>query len=455
MHITNSFGKENIGDIIVLEKLILLIDNRKEQATKYKKILKAEDLKLIVKSSIKEALNDIATLQPDMLILSDSATQNFSEDIHNLKLLSYKFQPVIIALSKSSDIQTKIDTLKSGADDFFEEPFIKEEFLAKINAHLRRLLENQTNLHTGLYNAKISYKAINRTMIYNDKNWAVMLIGINNFDKYKEIYGELAAEKMLQAYIAIINSTLDSSDYLGQLSNDDFILITDSLKAEKMSAYFIQAFDLISTKFYSEQDLKQGYIILSGDDIEEKPIPLVNTSIAVVTNEFKKYNDLKELMTDLLVLHKVVRNRVGSDYLFDRPKIGGKNTTISPIYNNKILLIEEDSSLNLLIESNLIMRNCTIKSYTNIKEITIDILKEYKPAVVIFDAGQDKELSNLEYCDKFLAQETNNTPRIILTSIFHDKEKILSSGADFYLPKPYEIKTLMYWVEKFLKEYNS
>ena len=86
MHITNSFGKENIGDIIVLEKLILLIDNRKEQATKYKKILKAEDLKLIVKSSIKEALNDIATLQPDMLILSDSATQHFSEDIHNLKL---------------------------------------------------------------------------------------------------------------------------------------------------------------------------------------------------------------------------------------------------------------------------------------------------------------------------------------------------------------------------------
>ena len=439
----------------MLEKLILLIDNRKEQTTKYNKILKVQDLKLIIKSSIKIALNDIAKMQPDMIILSDSVTNNFVEDIHNLKLLSYKFQPVIVALSKSSDTQLKIETLKAGADDFFEEPIQKEEFLAKINAHLRRLLENQTNLHTGLYNAKISYKAINRRMLCDGGHWAVMLLGINNFDKYKEIYGELAAEKMLQAYIAIINSALDGADYVGQLGIDDFIIVTDSLKAEKMSAYFIQAFDLISSRFYSEQDLKQGYIILTGDDVEEKPIPLVSTSIAVVTNEFKQYADIKELMTDLLVLHKVVRGRVGSDYLFDRPKIGGKDTVVSPVYNNKIILIEQDEALNLLIESNLIMRNCLVKTFSSISEITLDFIEEYNPALIIMDAGNDRDLKEIEFCNKYLLQEKNINSRIILTSIFHDKEKILSSGADFYLPKPYEIKTLMYWTEKFLKEFNS
>lgn len=439
----------------MLEKLILLIDNRKEQTTKYKKNFKSSELKLIIKSSIKESLNDIAFLQPDMIILSDSVTKNLSEDIHNLKLLTYKFQPVLVALSKSSDIQIKIDALKVGADDFFEEPIVKEEFLAKINAHLRRLLENQTNLHTGLYNAKISYKAINRTMICDDRHWAVMLVGINNFVKYKEIYGELAAEKMLQTYIAIINSALDSSDYLGQLGNDDFIIVTDSLKAEKMSAYFIQAFELVSSRFYSERDLKQGYIILTGDDVEEKPIPLVNTSIAVVTNEFKKYSDIKELMTDLLVLHKVVRSRVGSDYLFDRPKIGGKDTIVAPVYNNRILVFEEDPSLNLLIESNLIMRNCLVKTFSSAKEVTLDFIKEYKPALIIMDAGNDKDSSEIAHCNKYILQEMNIDARIILSSIFHDKEKILSSGADFYLPKPYEIKTLMYWTEKFLKEFNA
>lgn len=439
----------------MLEKLILLIDNRKEQTAKYNRILKVQDLKLIIKSSIKNALNDIAQMQPDMIILSDSVTNNLVEDIHNLKLLSYKFQPVIVALSKSSDTQLKIETLEAGADDFFEEPIQKEEFLAKINAHLRRLLENQTNLHTGLYNAKISYKAINRRMLCDDGHWAVMLLGINNFDKYKEIYGELAAEKMLQAYIAIINSALDGADYVGQLGIDDFIIVTDSLKAEKMSAYFIQAFDLISSRFYSEQDLKQGYIILAGDDVEEKPIPLVSTSIAVVTNEFKQYADIKELMTDLLVLHKVVRGRVGSDYLFDRPKIGGKDTVVSPVYNNKIILIEEDDALNLLIESNLIMRNCLVKTFSSISEITLDFIQKYNPALIIMDAGNDKDLKEIEFCNKYLLQEKNINSRIILTSIFHDKEKILSSGADFYLPKPYEIKTLMYWTEKFLKEFNS
>ena len=41
--------------------------------------------------------------------------------------------------------------------------------------------------------------------------------------------------------------------------------------------------------------------------------------------------------------------------------------------------------------------------------------------------------------------------KFIVTTAVHDKALILDSGADLYLPKPYEISDLIRWVEYFLK----
>ena len=42
-----------------------------------------------------------------------------------------------------------------------------------------------------------------------------------------------------------------------------------------------------------------------------------------------------------------------------------------------------------------------------------------------------------------------------MTTVVHEKESILSSGADLYLPKPYEIPFLFEWVERLMNKYNS
>ena len=45
--------------------------------------------------------------------------------------------------------------------------------------------------------------------------------------------------------------------------------------------------------------------------------------------------------------------------------------------------------------------------------------------------------------------------KIIITSIIHDKELVLNTGADLYLPKPYEISHLIKWVDDMIKEFNE
>ena len=58
-----------------------------------------------------------------------------------------------------------------------------------------------------------------------------------------EIYGTIAAEKLIQTYAAIINSALTEQDFLGELSNGEFLLITTPEKSEKIAAYLVFAFD--------------------------------------------------------------------------------------------------------------------------------------------------------------------------------------------------------------------
>ena len=68
--------------------------------------------------------------------------------------------------------------------------------------------------------------------------------------------------------------------------------------------------------------------------------------------------------------------------------------------------------------------------------------------------GEDGQ-NGLDSCKSIKENEKYKNTKLIMTSIFHDKESILKAGADLYLPKPYEISELVRWVDIFVKENNE
>ena len=74
--------------------------------------------------------------------------------------------------------------------------------------------------------------------------------------------------------------------------------------------------------------------------------------------------------------------------------------------------------------------------------------------LIILDAGNTDNLSGLDFCKKLREQTAFSSTKIIVTSIIHDKELILNSGADLYLPKPFELSHLVKWVKNFMDEVN-
>lgn len=422
-----------------MRPVTLLIDKRRELSVKYKKLLESFDNQVLISKNLISAMKIIQDTEPDLIIISDSVDSNLSDYCKKIRAITYNMRPIIIAISKSEDIQDKLNALENGADDFLSEPVNSEEFIVRIKAHLRREFESNLDSNKIIPNKNYSLRALKRT-IKSQKPWASMLISIDNFDNYKEIYGELASDKLIKTFCAIVQSALSGEDYFGQSSDNEFLVITDTYKAEQVANYLTFAFETVSVKFYSPQDLQRGYMILQGDDYTGQRINFVHTTIGVVTNEFNEFSDISQLINALVNMKNMAFVKSKSNYLIDRRKISAQNATVNREYNNKIAIIEKDEALKLLLKTILELQGFEITE------------KENSPAIIILDWGENAEGKDL--CTEIKRNANYSNTKLIVTSTAHDKETILNCGADLYIPKPYEISHLIKWTEKFIREIN-
>ena len=426
-----------------MQSVTLIIDKRKELSTKYKKLLDSKTNKVIISKNLISAMKLIQDKEPDLIIISDSIDSDLSDYCKKIRALTYNMRPIIIATSKSAELEDKLAVLENGADDFISEPVNPEEFIMRIKAHLRRELESNMDSKKFLPGKNYSKRALKR-IVSENTFWAAMLVSIENFKNYKETYTELASDKLIQTYCAIIKSALSENDYLGTISENEFLIITDGLKAEKIANFLTFAFDSVASKFYSPQDNKRGFMLMRGDEIAGRRSNFVHTTIGIITNEFVQYKDSNMLMSSLIHIHKLADMPAKSNYLIERPCISAENSINNEV-NNKVIIIENDEAMTLLLNTILDLQGYKV-TVSNSYDTSIDTI----PALIILDAGNIDSLKGVEICKKLRQDHNFDKTKIIMTSIYHDKELILNAGADLYIPKPYEIPNLIKWIEKLL-----
>jgi len=433
-----------------MQSVTLIIDKRRELSVKYKKLLENKLSTVLVSKSFISAMKLIQDHEPDLIIISDSMDGELSDYCRKIRALTYNMRPVIVALSKSAELQDRLNVLENGADDFLSEPVNNEEFVMRMKAHLRREYESNLDNKKLLPNKNYSMRALKR--ILSSKGlWGCLLVSIENFKNYRENYTELASDKLIQTFCAIMQSSLNEDDYLGGISENEFLIITNALKAEKIANFLTFAFDSVATKFYSPQDLKRGYMIMHGDETAGMRSGFVHTTIGVVTNEFNQYSEPSQLFSSLINIKNLANLPNKSNYLIERAKISAINSTQNNIYNNKIFVVETDEAMSVLLKTILELQGYEIVVFDSYKKLE---KQTQKPALILLDAGSTNNLKGIETCKTIRKKPDFLNSKIIVTSIIHDKELILNSGADLYLPKPYELSHLVKWVKTFMDEVN-
>ena len=139
------------------------------------------------------------------------------------------------------------------------------------------------------------------------------------------------------------------------------------------------------------------YVQVSGDEVAGRRANFVHTTIGVVTNKFIKYKDANLLLNALVQIHNMADLPTKSNYLMERPKISAQNAVAKDVFNKKILIMEPDDSMTLLLNTILNIQGYEPQTFSDIKNA-----EKFTPAVVILDAGSADELAGIEICKKLI-----------------------------------------------------
>ena len=419
---------------------ILIISERKELAIKYKKLIENLNQEVIYTNDLSKALEIIHKKETEFIIISDTIKEKISSFIKKIRVLTYNFRPIIIAISKSSDLKDRLEALENGADDFLGEEITKQEFKMRFRAHLRRYIESFLNPITHMPDKNIVIKALKQTFL-NENNFSYFLIKIKGGLLYRKTHGEIAYEKVIKTLSAIINSTLSKNDFVGHLGDDEFVLITNPLLNEQISSFLTFAFDNILNKFYSNDEFQNKFILENSDNIKETKQGLMHLNIAVCDKTNK--NDYRDILNNLYELENILNDDEKSSYIIDRTKLSGE---ITENKKNKVLIFEFDEALSFLLKNVCELNKIEVQIAKNTEEFN-EIYNSFNPNVVLLDWGYSEDSETLKLAQKISKDDI----KLIFSSSYLNKKEILKSGVDLYIPKPYEIEDIIKSIKGFLK----
>ncbi len=160
--------------------------------------------------------------------------------------------------------------------------------------------------------------------IKSGKLFAVLYCDLDNFKAYNDKYGFNKGDEIIlhtkASLLEAVKRKGKNQAFVGHEGGDDFVIVTSFEVWEDVAKYAIAAFDREVPSYYKKIDAENGYIeSVSRQGIPMK-FPLVSISIAVVTNQIRKYEQYAQVVSVAAEMKKLVKSKNGSCYAVDRRK---------------------------------------------------------------------------------------------------------------------------------------
>ncbi len=155
----------------------------------------------------------------------------------------------IIFLTEKRDRVDKLQGLELGVVDYITKPFDIQELRLRVRNAISRAsrpaLNNPvTDLPEG---PTVDQKFVN--LLTSEDRWAILLVAIDSLDKFRELYGFVAADDVLRAVTLMVRSAVrehgDEGDFIGHLDGEEFVIVTSAEKVgrikEKIETRILQS----------------------------------------------------------------------------------------------------------------------------------------------------------------------------------------------------------------------
>jgi PleD family two-component response regulator len=227
----------------------------------------------------------------------------------------------ILLLSARDSPQQKVHGLQLGADDYITKPFSTAELQARIRANLRRHERTAGANPSTQLPGNIAIERTLRHRIEQNAPFAVCYVDIDNFKAYNDTYSFLKGDAVIHQTAHVLLQAIEQrgnhDDFVGHIGGDDFVVITTPDRAEAISIYAIEHFDLLAPLFYDAATRARGYI--DAHDRQGRPttFPFVSLSIGIVSTALHPITHVAEVAQRSVEPKKRGKERPGSAYVFE------------------------------------------------------------------------------------------------------------------------------------------
>ena len=115
---------------------------------------------------------------------------------------------------------------------------------------------------------------------------SIIYVDLDNFKAYNDGYGFEAGDKMIRLAAHILGWAIrrhgGPDSFLGHVGGDDFVVITDRPRAERVCRGVIRCFGRLVKDLYRPEDVMLGYIEGKSRDGQPSRFPLVTISLGIV-----------------------------------------------------------------------------------------------------------------------------------------------------------------------------
>ncbi len=282
------------------EKKILVVDDTLFMVTMIQRALEEAGYAVVTAFSAEEALEKLRQDRPDLILLDVIMPGMSGFELCELLRSDMRFSLIpIIIITGQAEEEDRLKGLELGADDYVVKPFIKRELLARVHNTLVRL-ERMRNVNpmTGLRgNNDIEAEMLRR--IKSKLPYAVMYFDLNLFKPYNDCYGFASGDKFIlmtaDTIVEAVNACGTPTDFVGHIGGDDFIAVVEPGVAVPIAEKVIADFESKKLAFYSEEDLKNGYISSKDRSDVAQRFGLTGISVAIVIDATNRIKDTVEL----------------------------------------------------------------------------------------------------------------------------------------------------------------
>lgn len=191
----------------------------------------------------------------------------------------------IIFLTEKRERGDRLSGLELGAVDYITKPFDVQDLRLRVRNILRRS-RYHTLVHpvTGLPNQELVDERLN--VLVSQHNWALLTIQAGGLDAFADRYGFVARDDALRALALLMNNSLNEghadpdTSFVGQLTDDSFIVIVDAGHAAELRSRLIA---------HIQQSIDMFYPAIERTSASERP--QLTFALGLITAQHGPYAD--------------------------------------------------------------------------------------------------------------------------------------------------------------------